>query len=213
MMKKTWRACVSSVFLLKFFLFYSQPNLVPNPSFENTVKSSSNCGYPSNLPDCKDWYITYSPKINTPDYYTPYNFNSLSLCGSPQNQCGYQLAKSGTSYVGIVGYLYSYLYYLNSREYFSVKLKDSLKKDVYYCGSFNVCLAEMSRAVIKELGMCLTKEPITNTCSPLAPADTIMFQIFFKLKPQVQSQIIISDSIHWTEIKNAFKAEGGERNT
>jgi gliding motility-associated-like protein len=193
---------------LKFFFILSQPNLVPNPSFEDTVRNSLNCIYPSNLEDCKDCFITYSPRINTPDYFFSTNLNPACWC--PINFDGFQYARSGDKYVGIIAFTW-HSPYIFVREYISTKLIQPLKKDTYYCASFHVSLSENSEFAIKGIGMYFSQNPITNTYSPFAPADSILFHIFFNLTPQVQSQFIISDTTNWIEIKNAFKAEGDEK--
>ena len=70
----------------------AQLNLVPNPSFEDTLNCDSfqfhNIGYP--------WF---TPTNCTPDYY--YGLYPTCATSALQNQNGFQLPLEGIAYIGL----------------------------------------------------------------------------------------------------------------
>ena len=142
MLKRTTYLFIS---LLIFASSKSQNNLVPNPSFEDTV--GGNCWVQMLVDNpqltthyLKNW-VTY--KYMTPDYYNPCaNFFSgnpyPNQASIPHNCYGYQYPRSGNGYVGLG------LYWLNnlpdsiniSSELAVVKLKKKLKANTCYYGEF-----------------------------------------------------------------------------
>ena len=79
------------IFCINIFALFSQ-NLVPNPSFEDTVQCP--IGY-SEINYSLGWY---SPTQGTPDFFDSCGYSSVSV---PQNAFGWEPAKTGVAYIGI----------------------------------------------------------------------------------------------------------------
>ena len=73
-------------------LTHSQQNLVPNPSFEDTM----HCPNGTNDPGAVS--LWYNPSGASPDYY---NVCSTNGGGVPWNDWGYQYAQEGHAYIGL----------------------------------------------------------------------------------------------------------------
>src|SRR5262245_48626203 len=93
-------------------------NLVPNPSFEDTLGCPQ--GYPDLDTKCQSWH---SFRVS-PDYIN----NCSSVCGY-YNQYGYQAPHSGDAYAGILEYQVTIP---NAREHIGVMLSSSLTIGVRY---------------------------------------------------------------------------------
>ena len=99
------------------FIIHAQVNLVPNPSFEDTV-SCPNAG--GQLNQTLYWF---NPTSGSPDYY---NLCSNGM-GVPLNGAGFQYALSGKAYVGV--YVAARMILngpLEGREYIQAALTDTL---------------------------------------------------------------------------------------
>jgi len=134
----------------------------------------------------------------TPDFLYP---NSDPLFSSPQNFMGYQLAKSGLGYFGIVG---QYFFGSNTREYIQNELLDSLKKDSTYCFQMYLSLADsMHYAIKNNVGVFFSEKKLKLNLLYLR-IDTI---------PQIE----FNDSNHftektqWVKLSGTYTALGGER--
>ena len=167
----------------------AQTNLVPNPSFEDTLNCNLNYGL------AKVAFPWFSPTNCTPDYYT-----SFSNCGfsSTNNPSGFQLPRTGTSYLGM------YFWNGNTREYISIKLDSILISGKKYRLSFYVSRANGFQHATNRLGALISPDTsgfYSGVCNQL---------IFL---PQVQNQFsnIITDSLNWTLISGNFIAGGGEK--
>src|ERR1043165_3367909 len=75
-------------------------NLVPNPSFEDTVKCPTNHGDINGI-DASNW-LTFG---STPDYFNSCNNYPASDynhgCSVPDNWAGFQAAATGFAYAGL----------------------------------------------------------------------------------------------------------------
>lgn len=101
-------------FIISFFLFergisFAQ-NLVPNPSFEDTVSCPTNVGQISKA-------VGWSSYRNSPDYFSTCNSSTV---GVPSNIYDYQYARTGNSYAGF------YSYSPNAREFIGTQLNQTL---------------------------------------------------------------------------------------
>jgi hypothetical protein len=97
------------LWLCSFFVANSYgQNLVPNPSFEDTL----DCNGPLNCCTIEIATPWFNPNSATSDLFTSY-----SNCGYPIT---YQIPHTGNSYSGIFGYL------ATTREYIEVKLDTSV---------------------------------------------------------------------------------------
>lgn len=99
-----------SLSAMPFFGFTQ--NLVPNPSFEDTITNPGSCL----IADAEFWN---SANAATPDYLMPYGCGGSSL-----------IARSGSSCAGIFCYQFPFN---NLREYIQVELTDTLIQGKSYC--------------------------------------------------------------------------------
>jgi hypothetical protein len=190
--------------LLLFVLFYSlhanaQYNLVPNGSFEQYYQCPS--GFDQFNGYVKIWFDT-----NTSSDY----FNS---CGQqfsqnevPESAAGYQNARTGSAYAGLILYIDSSLSITNQREYIEIQLYEPLQKDSVYCAEFYVVLAETWYPCrVANIGLYFSVD--TAATDSWFPTDT------FTYHPQIENDtsIIINDTTNWVRIDGYYKALGGEK--
>lgn len=178
------------LFLLSAFLGYSQ-NLIPNPSFEDTLRTSAN-SY-----SAKNWI---SPTQGSPDYLSPFN---LMVDSAPQNNIGYQVAKSGIAYRGINIYsLYRNINTKRFREYIQSKFKSPMIQDTTYCLQFFLNLADSCRfASRNQFGVYLSNNRISSTTR---------YELQFTPQIIVSPSLYITDKQNWLQFDFKYKANGGE---
>ena len=191
-----FRLFFTYLFLFITQLVAAQPNLVPNPSFEELYQ----CPIAGEFSAMKNWYFVFQ----SPDVY---NSCSIDPIYSETNWIGHQLAFSGNGYVA------SGLYIKHEdnglgwppREAFQVKLTQPLIQGVEYCASMYVSLADSCQYAISNIGMHFGNTDFSSL--------TIDTSVIFNLHPQVynDSGNILSDKIHWIKIEGSFVATGGEQ--
>lgn len=178
------------LFLVQYTLFIGKPqNLVPNPSFEDTVACPA---WLAAISNASNWT---SASFGSPDYFHTCNSEDANI---PDNIFGSQAALTGNAYVGISAYdtLGAYSY----REYIQVQLQQSLEAAQRYWVSFHVSLADLNDYAIKELGAYFSVIQISD------PDDTTLL-----FTPQIEfSDSVISDKVNWVRIHGTFTATGGE---
>lgn len=170
---------------------YAQ-NLVPNPSFEDTVSCPSGWASISSL---NNWY---SPNSSSPDLFNSCA-NPLDV-GVPQNGAGFQNTKSGNGYVG-VGCSFDSTN-LNYREYIQVELSDTLKANKKYIISFFINKADSCPIAITKIGAYISNNPISTSGGlPL------------NVTPQIESPagVYLTDTVNWIEVTDTLVAFGGEK--
>ncbi|HWY13355.1 MAG TPA: T9SS type A sorting domain-containing protein [Bacteroidia bacterium] len=181
---------ISSLSILTSFSF-SQSNLVPNPSFEDTVTCPQTYGETFK---CKFWN-TYRA---TPDY-----FNSCSTytndVSTPYNFSGYQIPRSGNAYMG-VGTFVTKTQTPNYREYIGGMLTSTLIVGQKYFFSLN-CVATKStlgpsNCYSSKLGVTFSKTSYAGI-SPYPINNSA----------KVYSSAIISDTVNWNTVKGSFVAD------
>lgn len=186
------------VFIL-IFIFLAQgfgisQNLVPNGSFEDTLPYNSNpC--PWCIDSVNPWFMGLDDQ--SPDYFNAVYFPAWIGNGVPKNGVGYQHAKDGVAYAGLVPYSNFSVF----REYLSVLLSDSLITNHFYLLRFYVSLADSSKHAIDRLGCYFS-------------SDTPNFgNLNFNYFPQVANTLgnIITDTMNWIPIEGYYHALGGER--
>lgn len=177
------------VFLMFFNLrSFSQPiNLVPNPSFEDTIA----CGT-SGMPPVLSW----APIYGTPDYFNEIMFNCSFANNGFNNLAGYQVALDGNAYMGF-GFCKMSICGTVFREAIQTQLPDTLILNKKYCVSFYVNRANNSKHSSDDIAFYLSP---SNSISFPAPAQ------YYN-----PSSNIISDSVSWTVIRNVYTAIGNER--
>ncbi len=164
-------------------------NLVPNPSFEDTLDCFDHFGAPEAA------FPWFTPTYCTPDYYTP-----NSNCGYPSlnNPSGFQLPHSGVAYMA--GYQWSG----NFRDYFGIRLDSTLQSNVKYKAGFYVSRAEKFKYAIDKIGIYFSADTAGfygNLCE----------QLYFTPQVENASGNILSDTANWTLITQTFLAVGGEQ--
>lgn len=113
--------------LLGFFIFLSTgisaQNLVPNPSFEDTLHCPSHA---DNISDSFNWFSSR----NSPDYFNPCANAITPYVGVPNNFPGHQTAQAGNAYPGLVTFVSNPA---NSyREFISCQLVQALNVGTKY---------------------------------------------------------------------------------
>lgn len=180
---------------ISFFLFAisnlsAQINLVPNPSFEDTLQCPFN---PSQIAFAPPWY---DPTLGSPDYFN--NCNSGNY-GVPNNVVGSQFAKTGNAYAG----LYAYYSGFNAREYIQTQLYSTLINGKNYCVEFYVSLADTFSVSSNNMGI-----HFSDTAISTSPGSVL------NVVPQIDNNPIANpliNKIAWTRISGTFKAQGGEQ--
>jgi gliding motility-associated-like protein len=187
------RLLIILFFLCLLTKSFSQINLVPNYSFEDTISCPQMQGFTfySYTPP---WF---SPNINTPDLYN--SCSTSTAVGVPihGNGYGFQYAKSGNGYAGFGRYTNS-----NVGEYLSVKLISPLQTGKKYCISFYVNPFNYCYKLIDAIGAYISLDSIAISNYNILP-----------FTPQIEnpSGNIISDTLNWTEISGEYTASGGEQ--
>lgn len=181
----------SLIILMLFSLHSVCQNLIPNPSFEDTLRTSVNSF------SAKEWI---SPTQGSPDYFYPLN---LPTDRSPQNYNGFQVAKSGVAYSGLGIYaLYRNTNTKRLREYIQTKLKSLLIKDTTYCIQLFLSLSDSSQfASRNQMGVYFSTNQINSTTRYELP-----------VTPQiiVSPTSYITDKQNWLQFDFTYKAIGGE---
>ena len=184
-----------SIFILFFFFCItakSQTNLVPNPSFEDTVRCPTSMGDMVIPSACQHWY---DPTGSTSDYY-----NSCSPGSVPINPLGYQYARTGVAYAGIV--TNDYLNGINNRDYIQTKLDSVLIQNHTYCIKFYVSLSTIFNLATNNMGMYISDSLTPPPSCPLCYINVI---------PQINETATITDTAGWTLISGQYVAHGGEQ--
>ena len=163
-------------------ILWGQVNLVPNPSFEDTVDCYWNGGTPE---AAEHWY---NVTISTPDYLT------YKACGPDPYD---QTPRTGDAYMGMICYGPSGD---GQREYVGIKLLDTLEAGKTYKVNFYVSPDDFSQFRIDKIGLKFTMDQYFES--------TVYGIIGYA---DIYNNIsIIDDTTGWTEISGAYTALGGE---
>ncbi len=181
--------------LLFFFLlpvFVGAQNLVPNPSFEDTISCYID------IDSVKFWH---NPTGYSPDYFNSHMQSILPYSDFkvPLNLYGYQTAKTGVGYVGIITAFIG----ANDREYIQSELLDTLIAGQKYFVSFYVCIPDSSPYSSNDIGAFFSDTAISSSNF-----------LYLPYNPQVSNNsfsnpIDIFNS--WILVKDSFIASGGEK--
>jgi OOP family OmpA-OmpF porin len=175
-------------------------NLVPNGSFEN-LRTECPDGL-RQIFKTKNWE---SFGKGSPDLFVkceldsvrllknPYGYKAISV---PKSGQGFQFAKTGKAYAGLILHEDRAAF----EEFLRVKLSRKLRKGEKVTASFYVNLAEISGFAINGLGMAV----VDSSVSSIEAKD-------FKIVPQAKNNEIISDTANWVLISHEFIAKGGEQ--
>ena len=189
------------IFIVIFLYLVSNANaqnLVLNPSFEDTIACPTTTAIPM---QCKYWYTA---NIGSPDYFSE---QPDIFCGTspvPLSNAGYQYARTGIAYVGLVTLMQPLNpNYLNRREYIGGELSDTLKQGHEYCVSFYISVAEELKYVTDGIGLYLSIDSAVDY--------TINTNLPFVPQISNPSGNIIYDTLNWVQISGTYIANGGEK--
>lgn len=202
-------------------LLLGQLNLVRNPGFEstNTCALEAFWGLDTTWFDDSALYraapFWISPNRESPDYCNACQADGI-FYSVPLNAQGFQYAKEGQAYMGIIPYEVNIPFSPNgeSREYIQTRLKTKLEPGAIYRGRFFVSPSyeeneKINIVAIDGMAMALTKKPPVNTSTPILINPTSKAAII--LEPQVVNRgMFPRDTGVWQEICGVFKANGGE---
>jgi outer membrane protein OmpA-like peptidoglycan-associated protein len=169
----------------------SAQNLAPNPSFEEHSYCPVNFNQ-GQMEIVKGWR---QASQGTADY-----FNGCSrLVGVPDNSFGYQQAKEGEGFLGLITFAPSKR---NYREYMQAKLTKPMSGGQLYCVSFYISSADRAEYVADGLGAVFTKDKVRN------PTDG-----YIPMSPHLSNPAgnILGDSDSWILLSDVFEATGGEQ--
>ena len=192
---------ISLCFIISNITAYSQ-NMVQNPSFEEYHSLPSNT---NEIYKCKHWY---TPRELSPDYFhskasTPeYNYTS-PVVSIPNNIFGYQKARTGNAYSGIIiTDIEKYTY----REMVAVKLTEVLNKDSMYSISFYTSLAECSMYFHPIFGITLSTDSLAQVKTKYDYGKVIASNSI-----TVKVNYINKDTANWRLVHATYKAKGNEQ--
>lgn len=173
---------ICCLFALSFSLLLHAQNLVPNPSFEDTVACPTSV---DEVYNCVGW----SSFGNTSDYF---NMCNTGVVGVPNNFFGFQYAHNGAAYCG----LYNYEPTVGYREYIGSLLTDSLQIGIKYFVSFYTNLSNTRRCKSNKIGVRFSTIPYSSTQLPPLNNWSHLF-----------SQNLITDTANWSFITGSFIAD------
>lgn len=162
-------------------------NLVPNPSFEDTVSCPTTA---NQLDKCANWW----PSLESPDYFHECDFIT-GQTGVPNNFCGFQYAFSGKAYLGFIPFTRTAS---NGREYFTCQLLSPLTIGTSYNVSYylNWSAGSGKKIACNNIGFFFS---------------TVNYDLNNPLQIQnfahVYTDSIIKDSINWVYISKLFVAD------
>jgi len=178
------------IFIFSFLLIanfsFAQVNLVPNPSFEDTLGCPQ--GYPDLDTKCQFW----KSFRHSPDYIN----NCSSVCGY-YNQYGYQQPNSGQAYAGIATYQVT-----NStvKEHIGVQFISPLDIGVKYYVSFYVSPSWnnlLTNIATNKIGALVTTYQYSDPSGSMPMPNSCTFY----------SDTIIKDTLIWHKISGSFIAD------
>ena len=167
-------------------------NLVPNPSFEDTLYCPVSFG---DLYSIKYWH---KPTQGSADYFNICNVSDVEM---PNNGFGYQNARTGNGYSGVAN-VFDSITANNYREYIQVKLTDSLILNKKYIVSFFINKSDSTPIAITNMGAYISKTPVGGS-----------FDTQINVLPQIQNPqgVYLTDTSNWVEINDTLVATGGEQ--
>lgn len=188
------------LYLLLFFYGWQLcggQNLVPNPSFEDTLECPD---FPGQVWRAEGWYVGSA----TPDYYNCCSNITHPVCGVPENIFSFRYPATGVAYCGLWVYLN-----INPpqdfQERIGIELTSPMEMGTRYYVSMKVSSVSSNKdepvnGAIDKLGMLFstTKYDLNN----LPPYNNYA---------QFYSDSIIMDTTGWVTVKGAFIADSAYR--
>jgi gliding motility-associated-like protein len=202
---------------LLFLLFFinigvlSSQNLVINPSFENTANGCAGFPFPvEGFSDLNDWDNANSnapgDSCSSPDLFSTCNTGITNILGVPGNALGYQNARTGNKYAGIINYSAPFGINDQYREYIQGHTTSALVAGQTYCVSMFVSLADDSPWACNNMGIYFSNtQYLRDACAGSSPRINVTPQLNY-------SCAIINDTTpQWFRIQWNYVAVGGEQ--
>jgi hypothetical protein len=164
-------------------LSFAQVNLVPNPSFEDTL-----CCYPS----APDFPATEWKALSSSDYYRDNYGNAAPVLNNP---AGSQMPFDGEGYVGFGVY--------PIREMLLTKLLQPLEAGKKYCISYYVSKPEKCDYASNGISVYLFADSIAEYSYNTGD--------FVGKTPTFACDSVIYDTVNWVKVEGSFIAQGGEQ--
>jgi hypothetical protein len=177
------------ILILNLGITKAQINLVPNPSFEDTITCNGSTYIESFINSWRGW-LYYNSCLNS----------SRSV---PNNDLGHQNAHSGMGYCGLGVYTkHSMPTYI--RHYIQVELTGILQANKKYKTEFYVSASDVMHAKSNSIGVYFSTDSFFVSSAFLGLIDVV---------PQVQNNPNndLSDTANWTLVSGSFIANGTER--
>jgi hypothetical protein len=178
--------------LLLFILSFSskaQQNLVPNPSFEDTVY----CPNATNQIDACQHWLNFG---NSPDYFNACDPTGLNV---PNSSFGFQYAHSGNGMAGVITYRRPNLPTgPNYREFIGCQLSSPLIIGQKYYFSFYVNFANTNNISIASNKIGLNFSTVQYNSTQI-PSLTNFSHLY--------TDSILKDSVNWIFLTNSFIAD------
>jgi len=182
---------IVAVFFLIIVKSNIAQNLVPNPSFEDTIQSNGQ-------PIVKNWRTN----IGTPDYFSDHFKPPFENNRANSNIRGYE-----SPYEGAAIFAINVLdrRKASSREYLQIELKDSLRKDELYEIEFYLSLADSFHLALdeKDIGIHLSDTLYPNNFDHSVRE----FIPYFTSDTSWNAK----NKIGWERFHHTYKASGGEK--
>ncbi len=186
-------------FILSFLIGRTQ-NLVPNPSFEDTIDcmNSSISNSPPWCPVGKYSALHFYKCQSDPFGTTPFQYSDPCFQS-------YQVPRTGTAYCVLS--IYNSTSASSYDDLPQVKLNDTLKLNKIYCVTFYVSLWNYCKFSFDKLGALFTPNAF-----PCIVAGTNTMAIAGSFTPQIVSPagIQLTDTLNWMEISSTYTATGNE---
>ena len=170
----------------------AQINLVPNPSFEDTLACPAAL---SQMDKAAGWS---SYKL-TPDYY---NYCNGAQAGVPSNQPGFQYARTGVAYAGFITISRGSS---NTREILGAQLNQQMQIGQTYYVSFYVNRSYNSAVFNNYNNMATNK--IGVRFSTISYPNFWTEPIPINDTAHVYTNTIITDTVNWVKISGTFIAD------
>lgn len=182
---------VKLLVVLLFMIFELQAqNLVPNGSFEDF----STC--PNSLAQLHFADFWFAPQQSS-ELYNQCSIDPFHYSTVPQNNAGFQYARTGSGYAGCVFAVEHNDYHENITAY----LRESLTAGEEYTLTYFISSPELAGRGVDNPSGLLT----TDSIFPMTSLGRIL------LKPQVKlSDVYFADSVRWMKVSGSFIAGGGE---
>jgi len=183
----------------------AQVNLIPNSSFDDTL-NISNIGDPRAQRAITDWHNLDSTRIqNCLVMYL--HFNSVNFNFKlPYNSYLYQYPRNGYGFINLTTY-FTPLFTPQPTTLRSVarcKLKTKLTTNKKYCAKSYVNTLENDDYFTNGYGMYFDNGQL-DTIVAIDSSGKYPF-----VSPQIQAQLIITDTVGWTLVSGTFTADGSE---